>query len=135
MTQKSRVGRCVPTVPFLRENKTEAVTASYPGKTKLKEKHVEFVIATALGPINNEMLEWIELNNVHLSVSFDGPEDIHSNNRPSKKFNSYENTVDNVRLINKYFTGVYYFCHFKEISTIIKFQIRNFFFQIFVFIF
>ena len=85
-------------------------------KTKLKEKHVEFVIATALGPINNEMLEWIELNNVHLSVSFDGPEDIHSNNRPSKKFNSYENTVDNVRLINKYFTGV----NVSLLSTITK---------------
>jgi His-Xaa-Ser system radical SAM maturase HxsB len=75
-------------------------------KIKLKGKHIEFVIATALGPINNEMLEWIELNNIHLSVSFDGPEHIHSNNRPSKKFNSYENTVDNIRLIKKHFKGI-----------------------------
>ena len=85
-------------------------------KKKLKEKHVEFVICTALGPINNEMLEWIGLNNIHLSVGFDGPSDIHSNNRPSKKFNSYENTAENVRLINKYFPEI----NVSLLSTITK---------------
>jgi His-Xaa-Ser system radical SAM maturase HxsB len=73
---------------------------------KFEHKQVEFVIATALGPINNEMLEWIEFHDIHLSVSFDGPKDIHSSNRPSKKFNSFENTVENIRLINKYFSGI-----------------------------
>jgi len=75
-------------------------------ESKLMGKKVEYVIATALGPVNEEMLEWIQDKGIHLSVSFDGPRAIHSQNRPSRSFNSYDNTIDNVRLIRERFSAI-----------------------------
>lgn len=65
----------------------------------LKDKSVSFVICTALGPLNDELLEWAKDYDVVFSISLDGPRDIHNENRPSRGLDSHNNSVKNIKKI------------------------------------
>lgn len=67
----------------------------------LSGKDVTFVICTALGPLNDEVLSWSKDHNIYISTSLDGSEIIHNKNRPSKFFNPYNNVVSNINRIRK----------------------------------
>jgi len=54
-----------------------------------KNKDITFVLATSLVDITVEQLNFIKENNIHLSTSLDGPEDLHNMNRPIKSQNTY----------------------------------------------
>ena len=64
---------------------------------RFNERNISFVICSALGPMNETMIDWFSDNNIQFSVSLDGPELLHQQNRPSRYFNSYTNTVDNIK--------------------------------------
>lgn len=51
---------------------------------------VEFVIATNLSTITDEMLQFCKQHKIHLSTSLDGPADLHNSNRPRPGRDSYE---------------------------------------------
>ena len=47
-----------------------------------EKRDLQFVITTTLSLITDEMLEFCKVNNIYLSSSLDGPEDLHNKNRP-----------------------------------------------------
>lgn len=58
----------------------------------LRDKHVSYVICTALGPLNRTVLTWARARNVSFSISLDGTQETHRANRPSRYFDSFERT-------------------------------------------
>jgi His-Xaa-Ser system radical SAM maturase HxsB len=60
-------------------------------------KNVEFVIATNLALLTDEVLSFCRENGVLLSTSLDGPADLHNRNRPRPGGNSHELVVAGIR--------------------------------------
>lgn len=57
---------------------------------------LQFVIATNLAVIDEEMLEFCRNHDILISTSLDGPADLHNANRPRPGNNSYERAVDGI---------------------------------------
>lgn len=60
-------------------------------------KDIEFVIATNLALMTDEILNYCKTNDVLISTSLDGPESLHNKNRPRPGGNSYELAVKGIR--------------------------------------
>lgn len=56
---------------------------------KISNKNIVFVIATSLVNVTDNQLFFIKENNIHISTSLDGNEDLHNLNRPIKSQNTY----------------------------------------------
>ncbi len=65
---------------------------------QLHQRHLDFVIATNLAVVSQEILEFCRENKVHISTSLDGPSDLHNKNRPRKGHDSYERAIDGIQL-------------------------------------
>lgn len=63
------------------------------------EKKVEFVVATNLSPLSDEMLEFFRGHGVWISTSLDGPRSIHNANRLLHSGDSYERTVAGIERV------------------------------------
>jgi len=68
-----------------------AESINYEGK-----RNLQFVIATNLAVVTDEMLAFCRDHRVHLSTSLDGPQDLHNRNRPRPGKNSYERALDGI---------------------------------------
>lgn len=90
-------------------------------KTALKDKKLNFVIATALGPITDEIIKWISSEKIHLSISIDGIESIHNSNRPSKLFNSFKNTTQIIRKIRDSYPDI----QLSALTTVTKLSLTS----------
>ena len=64
-------------------------------------KKVDFVIASNLALLNENILDFCKNNNILLSTSLDGPRELHNKNRPRPGNNSYELAVDGIRSAQK----------------------------------
>jgi len=53
-------------------------------------KKLEFVIASNLALLTDEVLDFCRFNSILLSTSFDGPGDLHNRNRPRPGGNSHQ---------------------------------------------
>lgn len=62
------------------------------------QKHLDFVIATNLAVVNQEILEFCREMKIHISTSLDGPSDLHNKNRPRKGHDSYERAINGIHL-------------------------------------
>ena len=60
-------------------------------------RRLEFVIATNLSPLTDEMLIFCREHEICLSTSLDGPRELHNANRPRPGQDSYERAVDGIR--------------------------------------
>jgi His-Xaa-Ser system radical SAM maturase HxsB len=60
-------------------------------------KNLEFVIATNLSFLTDEVLSFCLKHGVYLSASLDGPEDLHNKNRPRPGMNGYQLTAEGIR--------------------------------------
>jgi len=60
-------------------------------------KQIDFVIASNLALLTDEILTFCKRNNVLLSASLDGPADLHNRNRPRPGGNSYELAVKGIK--------------------------------------
>ncbi|MCK1441487.1 His-Xaa-Ser system radical SAM maturase HxsB [Bradyrhizobium sp. 48] len=65
--------------------------------TQRSGKKVDFVIASNLALLDDNVLEFCKANNVLLSTSLDGPADLHDKNRPRPGTNSHELAVAGIR--------------------------------------
>ena len=63
---------------------------------RIERRTIEFVIATNLAPLTDEILEFCRAHQVTLSTSLDGPADVHNANRPRAGGDSYEQVVRNL---------------------------------------
>ena len=58
-----------------------------------KSKDLQFVIATNLAVLTDEMLAFCRAHDIHISTSLDGPRALHNRNRPRPGNDSYERTI------------------------------------------
>ena len=68
-------------------------------RNKVFGKNLQFVIATNLSFISDEVLDFVEQFGIYISTSLDGPEKLHNKNRPRPGKNGYQLTVDNINLV------------------------------------
>lgn len=62
-----------------------------------KGKVVDFVIASNLALLTEDILAFCKANDVYLSTSLDGPADLHNRNRPRPGGNSYELAIEGIK--------------------------------------
>jgi uncharacterized protein len=70
-------------------------------KAATADKKVDFVIASNLALLDDEILAFCKANGVVLSTSLDGPVDLHNKNRPRPGANSYEMATRGIRRAQK----------------------------------
>lgn len=63
---------------------------------QVANKLLEFVIATNLSQITDDILAFCKTHNVMISTSLDGPADLHNQNRHRPNGDSYESTIDGI---------------------------------------
>jgi His-Xaa-Ser system radical SAM maturase HxsB len=61
-----------------------------------QQRDLQFVIATNLAVVTDEMLVFCRDYGIHLSTSLDGPEDLHNKNRPRPGRNSHGRVVEGI---------------------------------------
>jgi len=64
-------------------------------------KHIDFVIASNLALLTDDILRFCKLNEIFLSTSLDGPADLHNRNRPRPGGNSYQLAVQGIKAAQK----------------------------------
>lgn len=64
-------------------------------------RDLEFVIATNLTALTDEMLRFCADHNLFISTSLDGPRDLHNSNRPRPGHDGYEETVGGIRRVRE----------------------------------
>ena len=74
------------------------------------EKNLDFVIATNLALINDEVLDFCKLHGINISTSLDGPKDLHNKNRPRPGNNSYEKAIKGIKKSKKCSGSRCYIC-------------------------
>lgn len=67
-----------------------------------EKRNLQFVIATNLVFLSDEILDFTKSNNVQFSTSLDGPKELHNSNRPRPGGDSYELTVNGISRIRKH---------------------------------
>jgi sulfatase maturation enzyme AslB (radical SAM superfamily) len=66
---------------------------------RINEQHrrnLSFVIATNLALLDDTVLDFCAANDVYISTSLDGPEDLHNRNRPRPGGDSWQRAVDGI---------------------------------------
>jgi His-Xaa-Ser system radical SAM maturase HxsB len=63
-----------------------------------KGRNLDFVIATNLAVVTDEILQFCRDHKVNISTSLDGPKELHNKNRPRKGGDSYERTIEGIKL-------------------------------------
>lgn len=76
--------------PLLNFDLVEYVVHRAEEMNRQEGKDLQFVIATTLSLLNEEILEFCKAHNIHLSTSLDGPKDLHNVNRPRPGRDSHE---------------------------------------------
>ncbi len=59
-------------------------------------RNLDFVIATNLAVVNDDILEFCREHKIHISTSLDGPKDLHNRNRPRPGGDSYEKAIEGI---------------------------------------
>ena len=75
----------------------DIVTAAK-SQAKAADKQIEFVIASNLALLSDEVLQFCKAHEVLISTSLDGPADLHNKNRPRPGGNSYQLAVRGIKL-------------------------------------
>lgn len=66
------------------------------------KKNIQFVIATNLSFIDDNILEFCKEHEILISTSLDGPDFLHNRNRPREQNNSYEKTIEGIQKVRDY---------------------------------
>src|SRR5258707_646542 len=83
--------------PLLNFGLIKTIVGSAKARSERIGKKVDFVIATNLALLDDEVLDFCKSNEIVLSTSLDGPADLHNKNRPRPGGNSYELAVNGIR--------------------------------------
>jgi len=65
-------------------------------------RHLEFVIATNLSPLTDEILEFCREHSILISTSLDGPEELHNTNRPRPGRDSHQRATNGIQRVRDY---------------------------------
>lgn len=83
--------------PLLNFGLIKMIVSAAQSRSAAAGKKVDFVIATNLALLDDEVLAFCKANEILLSTSLDGPADLHNKNRPRSGGNSYELAVSGIR--------------------------------------
>jgi uncharacterized protein len=70
--------------------------------SKIEKRFVQYVIATNLSSINDEMLTFCKKYHIYISTSLDGPKKLHDRNRPKPEKDGYELTISGIEKVKSY---------------------------------
>jgi len=70
-------------------------------RNKIENRDIQFVIATNLVFISDEILSFCNEHKVLISTSLDGPEDLHNKNRPRPGKNSHQLTIQGINKVRE----------------------------------
>jgi uncharacterized protein len=73
------------------------IVAAVKTRNASEDRIIDFVIATNLAPLTDDMLEFCREHGVFISTSLDGPRELHNANRPRPGGDSYERAIDGIR--------------------------------------
>lgn len=76
--------------PLLNFDRVKQIVASAKEINVRAKRNLQFVIATNLALVTDEMLEFCRVQNILISTSLDGPADLHNTNRPRPGGNSHQ---------------------------------------------
>src|SRR6266705_6202836 len=79
--------------PLLNFELIRYITEGAKQRNKVAGKNVQFVVATNLSFLNDDMLAYLKEHRICVSTSLDGPAFIHNANRPRSGKDAYETTV------------------------------------------
>lgn len=65
-------------------------------QNQVEKRNLEFVVATNLFHITDDMLSFFKTHNVLISTSLDGPQELHTANRPRQGADSYRATIERI---------------------------------------
>ena len=65
---------------------------------KEENRNLQFVIATNLAIVDEDILQYCKQHDILISTSLDGPDWLHNKNRPRPGKNSYEKTIEGINL-------------------------------------
>jgi len=82
--------------PLLAFERIQQIVALCEERNVHEGRALEFVIATNLVPLSDEMLEFMRQHSILISMSLDGPELLHNKNRPRKGNDSYLQVLRNL---------------------------------------
>lgn len=64
-------------------------------------KNIQYVIATNLAVVTEEIIDYCKNKSIYISTSLDGPKALHNANRPRPGKNSYEKTIEGIERVRK----------------------------------
>ena len=70
-------------------------------RNQQRGKNLVYVIATNLALVNKETLLFCREHSILISTSLDGPQALHNANRPRPGGNSYEKTIEGIKLVRE----------------------------------
>lgn len=79
--------------PLLNFDMVKYIVKEAKERNKLFNREIQFVIATTLSLINDDILKFCKEHKIILSSSLDGPEDLHNENRPRVGKDSYQKFI------------------------------------------
>lgn len=82
--------------PLLNIDLVRKITMEGRSRAAAEKRDVQFVIATNLALLSDEVLEFCKTYDVLLSTSVDGPAELHNANRPRRGNDSYERAVTGI---------------------------------------
>ena len=82
--------------PLLNFELVRYVIEQVESRNRTEKRDIQFVVATNLVPLTDEILEYFKKHEVLISTSLDGPEKIHNSNRPRPGGDSHAITIQNI---------------------------------------
>ena len=85
--------------PLLNFDLVSQVVLRVEDRNSQEHRNVQFVIATNLSLLSDEILAFCKEHDICISTSLDGPEALHNRNRPRPDGDSYGKTVEGIRRV------------------------------------
>jgi len=82
--------------PLLNFDLVRFIVERVKNRNQSEQRDVQFVIATNLAPLTDEILEYLNEHSILISTSLDGPEELHNRNRPRPGNDSHAITIRNI---------------------------------------
>ena len=87
--------------PLLNFELVKLIVREAERRNQQEGKNLAFVIASNLAVVDKSILEFCREHSVSISTSLDGPRDLHNANRARPGRNSYEKTIDGIKLVRE----------------------------------
>lgn len=85
--------------PLLNFDLIKFIVETAEQRNEIERRDLQFVIATNLALISDEILEYCRQHKILISTSLDGPEDLHCANRPRTGKDSYARVIEGINKV------------------------------------